>query len=167
MPHPSPGPLAAESRPLAPVTSSAGRGFGATFAMLLLLLAVAFAGVAGVMWVINERPDLLGGGGMENVASTATVEATQPPAPTPTSPPNGPVVIEPIEEEPSPTPTSLPTLDPTPTPLPTPDLPPTPTLALPTIAVIEPLPTQPADGEELPQIIEPIQDSTVVIEPED
>lgn len=154
-------PEKAGSRPGAQATRSAGRGFGATFAMLLLLLAVAFAGVAGAMWVFNERPGLLGGGGTEDPEPTATaaVTPTTAPDPTPTLASDVPVVIEPIDEEPEPTPT--------PPPVPTPTPPPTPTPVPPTVAVIEPLSTEPADGDDPPQIIEPIQDSTVVIEPED
>jgi eukaryotic-like serine/threonine-protein kinase len=154
-------PTSVGSRPGARATGSAGRGFGATFAMLLLLLAVAFAGVAGAMWVFNERPDLLGGGGTDGSEPTVTVAVTPTPAPdpTPTSASDVPAVIEPIDEEPEPTPT-LP-------PVPTPTPPPTPTPVPPTVMVIEPLSTEPADDDERPQIIEPIQGSTVVIEPED
>ncbi|HEV2129019.1 MAG TPA: serine/threonine-protein kinase [Thermomicrobiales bacterium] len=142
----------------APAPESAGRGFGATFAMLLLVLAVVFAAVAGAMWAINERPDLFGGsdGGDGVPTSVPQPTDTPEPTPTPTDEPEQPVVIDPIDEEPAPDPTPTPTPRP---PTPTPQ-PPTPTPQPPTQVIVEQEPTPASTDEEVPQIIEPIDNST-------
>ncbi|MDQ4045598.1 MAG: hypothetical protein M3173_09150, partial [Chloroflexota bacterium] len=114
--------------------------------------------VAGAMWVINDRPDLFGtgnGGDAEPgnvVQPTDTMEPS--PTPTPTTEAEQPAVIEPIDEEPEPAPTPTPQ-PPTPTPEP-----PTPTPLPPAQVIVEPEPTQASTDEEVPQIIEPIDNGT-------
>ncbi len=132
-------------------------GFAGPFLIGLLAIAAALAMVAGALWLMEDRPALFGAGGDPD--PTATV------AP----PTDAPVVIEPADETPTPSPTPLPDPTPTPTPepSPTPTQTPTPTVELePTPPVIVPVdstipPSDPSTGDGEPQIIQPIDGSTV------
>lgn len=151
---------ASQVRPRAP--QEASRGFAGPFVVGLVVIAVALAAVAGAMWVMEERPNLFGGGG-NDPGATATV------AP----PTDEPAVIDPVDDtptlipEPSPTPTPTPEPEPTPTPTAVDEPTPTPTTEPePTQPVIDPSdPTPALDGtvpsEEEPPLIEPIGGSTV------
>lgn len=166
---------AAQARPRAtPAPTSRAHvresgGFGARLAAILAGLAIVLAATAGALWLIEERPNLLDGvlGGGDG--PTATMVA---PTMSPTPEPEQPGVIEPIDAdeptpppteivEPSPTPTPVPTSTPTSTPTPEPALP-TPT---PTVPVIVPGDESPVDDGDN-QIIEPIEGSTIVVEPD-
>ncbi len=148
-PAPSYAPVGEEKR---------GGGFGATFVVILLVLALALVAVAGTLWVMEDRPDLLAGGGSDDPTATVSV-----PTPTPVEATEAPAVIEPVDQETEPAPTPTPTTAPEPTDAPTPTPTPSPEPPTPTEQVIVPVgPTdtpavdQSTDGQE-PQIIEPIQ----------
>jgi serine/threonine-protein kinase len=132
-----------------PATGKPSRGFAGPFVTALVVLAVALVAVAGTLWLVEGRPNLFAGG--NDPAPTATVApATEAPA-----------VIEPAGQTPTPTPTQ----EPSPTPTPTPE-PPTPTPSpeptQPLIVPAEPTTAvDPSTGEGQPQIIEPIEGSTV------
>jgi serine/threonine-protein kinase len=137
-----------------------GGGFGMAFVMILLMLALVLVAVAGTLWFMEDRPDLLAGGGSDDPTATVSV-----PTPTPAEATEAPAVIEPVDddEDVAPTPTSTPTPEPEPTEAPTPTPTPSPEPPTPTEQVIVPVdPTdtpavdQSTDGQE-PQIIEPIQ----------
>jgi serine/threonine-protein kinase len=137
-------------QPPPPAVAERPGGFAGPFVVALVVLAVALAAVAGALWLMEDRPDLFGGG--NDPAATATV------AP----PTDAPAVIEPASDTPTPTPS--PTPEPSPTPTPSPEPSPTPTPE-PTQPVIVPEattpPIGPSTGNDEPQIIEPIDGSTV------
>lgn len=147
------------------------RGFGATFAGILVVLALALAVTAGALWVMEERPNLLDGivGGTDDPTATAAAPTV---APTPTPDTEQPGIIEPVDDDPTPTPT--PTVEPSPTPEPTPTTEPTPTpttqpelpTPTPTVPVIVPADETPVVDDGDYQVIEPIGESTIDVEPE-
>jgi serine/threonine-protein kinase len=136
-----------------PAAAERPGGFGGPFLAVLIFLAVALVAVAGALWLLEERPNLFANGGDPD--PTATVIA----------PTSAPGVIEPVDQDPTPTPSPEPEPSPTPTPPPepTPTLPPAPTATQPVIAPAEPTtpPVDPSTDEGEPQIIEPIEGSTV------
>ena len=144
------------------------RGFGAMFAGILVVLALALAVTAGALWVMEERPNLLDGivGGTDDPTATAAAPTV---APTPTSDTEQPGIIEPVDEDPTPTPTVEPS--PTPEPSLTPEPSPTTTTQpesptpTPTVPVIVPADETPVDDGDY-QVIEPIGESTIDVEPE-
>jgi hypothetical protein len=165
-PTPRPGPSTAGAggqppRTLPPARQERPGGFAGPFLIGLVVIAAALAMVAGALWLMEGRPDLFGAG--DDPDPTATVA----------SPTDAPVVIEPAGETPTPTPTPepepspTPTPEPSPTPTPQPSPTPTPTAELqPTPPVIVPVdptipPSDPSTGDGEPQIIEPIDGSTV------
>lgn len=160
--------LPSRSAPRSRVEPVERRGFGARFAAVLVVLALALAVTAGALWVIEERPNLFAGTGGSDEDPTATLAAPTV-APTPTS--EGPAVIEPIGgDDPTPTPTPMSEPSPTPTteppPTPTPTAEPSPTPTVPVIVPVEETPPVPSPEVEDSQIIEPIEQGTIPVEPE-
>lgn len=154
---PAPTPARAAAPRYAPAREEQSGGFGLTFVVVLLGLALVLAAVAGTLWYMEDRPNLLAGGGADDPTATAVVTT-----PTPTEASEVPAVIEPVDQDPEPTSTPTPTPEPTPTPVPptpTPE-PPTPTpteqIIVPVDPTEAPAPDQSTGGEE-PQIIEPIE----------
>jgi serine/threonine-protein kinase len=148
--RPVPAAAGAPPRYVPPVEKERGGGFGWTFVTILVLLAIVMAAAAGAMWLLEERPNLFAGSD-DPPAATATA-----PDPTPThTPASEAPVIEPQQPEPTSTPTPEP---PTSTP------PPTEPIIVP-VDSTEP-PADPSTDTGGEQIIEPIEGSTVVPEPQ-
>lgn len=132
-----------------------GGGFGTVVVTFLVVLALGLLGAAGALWYLEQQSD---DPPEQNQVGPApeTVEA---PTPTPSPEPEQeePAVIEPpATETPSPTETPVPEVQLLPTePPPTEISTPTPT----------PTPPQRRDGNENPQIIEPIDGTTVPSDP--
>jgi serine/threonine-protein kinase len=148
-PRPRPARAGAGGRPPRtppPVAEERSGGFAGPFLAVLVLLAAALVAVAGTLWLIEERPNLFGGG--NDPAATATAPPTDAPA-----------VIEPAGETPTPTPTQEPTPTPTPEPASTPTPEPTQPVILPAEPTTPPIAPSTEPGGE--QIIEPIDGSTV------
>jgi serine/threonine-protein kinase len=169
-PAPSRVPAAAAPAPrrASQPAERAGGGFGMTVVMILVVLALALAAVAAALWGLENQDRLFGGG--DDPPATATVAA-----PTETPEGNAPAIIDPAGDPPTqtpvpptPTPTPEPPTQAPPTPTPTPTATPPP----PTVQVIEPVSTsappatEPSTDQGGEQIIEPIEGSTVVSDPQ-